>query len=131
GGYDLGGVWRPHTGRHEMVFDKVPYDYLEGVATHPFLIYGIPPANPIIGDYYQSLMDYYGAYDSLLIYEEQLRRMQDISEADRIARWKARLQFEELCDKERFIRYQRMAEEERMRIGLKNGSHCKNFKLFN
>lgn len=121
GGYDLGGVWRPHTGRSEWVADRYGRSYGRalGAYSYPYgNMYGSLYNNSLLGNHYSSPMDYYGAYHSLSSYEEQLRMMQGISEAERLARWRARIQFEELCEEERALRYALMADEERMRLGL-------------
>lgn len=122
GGYDLGGVWRPHTGRSGAVFDNYP-DYYDGVDMaycQPGFMSTYDPM--LLGDYYRSPVDYYGSYESLAMYEEQLRMM-NISQAERLARWNSRLQFEELCEEERALRYRMMAEEERIRLGLLGSSY--------
>ncbi|KAH9822139.1 hypothetical protein DFH28DRAFT_1119030 [Melampsora americana] len=122
GGYDLGGVWRPHTGGSEVVFDNYP-DY-HGDVDMAYCQPGFMPAyDPmLLGDYYHSPTDYYGSYESLAMYEQQLR-MLNISQAERLARWNSRLQFEELCEEERALRYRMMAEEERIRLGLLGSSY--------
>ncbi|POW08194.1 hypothetical protein PSHT_09667 [Puccinia striiformis] len=61
---------------------------------------------------------YYGAYGDLLDYEENLRLAADIDETERLRRWRDRLAFEELAESERLRRYELMAEEERLRLGL-------------
>ncbi|KAG0139404.1 hypothetical protein CROQUDRAFT_31235, partial [Cronartium quercuum f. sp. fusiforme G11] len=123
GGYGLGGVWRPHTGQSELVFNHYPEYYHDSDMSlyGPGLIMGYDSA--MLGNYYHSPGDYYGSYQSLGLYEEQLRLMENISEAERMARWQSRLRFEELCEEERAMRYQMMAEEERMRLGLLASSY--------
>jgi len=69
-------------------------------------------------NYYGGEDDYYGAYGDLLEYEENLRMAADLDEAERLRRWRDRLAFEELVESERLRRYQLMAEEERLRLGL-------------
>lgn len=69
-------------------------------------------------NYYGVEDDYYGAYGDLLEYEEQLRLAADLDETERLRRWRDRLAFEELAESERLRRYQVMAEEERLRLGL-------------
>ncbi|KAH9472969.1 hypothetical protein MJO29_000057 [Puccinia striiformis f. sp. tritici] len=69
-------------------------------------------------NYYGVEDDYYGAYGDLLDYEENLRLAADIDETERLRRWRDRLAFEELAESERLRRYELMAEEERLRLGL-------------
>lgn len=126
GGYDLGGTWRPHTGRSEWVASDYGGGYphtLGGYCSPYESMYGSPYNYMSHGNYYNTPLDYYGSYNSLSMYEEQLRMMQGISEAERLARWQARIQFEELCEEERALRYARMADEERMRLGLWGDSY--------
>ncbi|KAH9444888.1 hypothetical protein H4Q26_013393 [Puccinia striiformis f. sp. tritici PST-130] len=125
GGYDLGGMWRPHTGRSEWVASDYGRGYggALGGYSYPDSMYGTPYNYAAHSSYYPSPVDYYGSYDSLAMYEEQLRMMQGITEAERLARWQARIQFEELCEEERALRYAMMAEEERMRLGLRGDSY--------
>ncbi|PLW14004.1 hypothetical protein PCANC_04890 [Puccinia coronata f. sp. avenae] len=93
---------------------------------------GLSPTNSYAEDYYNPNAydhdlyrnyygvedDYYGAYGDLLDYEENLRMTADLDEAERLRRWRDRLAFEELAESERLRRYQLMAEEERLRLGL-------------
>lgn len=72
----------------------------------------------LYGPYYRAEDDYYAAYADLLEYEEALRFASDLSEAERLRRWRDRLAFEELAEAERTRRYELMAEEERLRLGL-------------
>lgn len=69
-------------------------------------------------NYYGAEDDYFGAYGDLLEYEENLRLTADLDEAERLRRWRDRLNFEELAESERLRRYELMAEEERLRLGL-------------
>ncbi|KAI9601684.1 hypothetical protein H4Q26_001517 [Puccinia striiformis f. sp. tritici PST-130] len=57
-------------------------------------------------------------HGDLLDYEENLRLAADIDETERLRRWRDRLAFEELAESERLRRYELMAEEERLRLGL-------------
>ncbi|KAA1064587.1 hypothetical protein PGT21_007779 [Puccinia graminis f. sp. tritici] len=126
GGYDLGGTWRPHTGRSEWVASDYGRGYpgAYGGYSYPYdSMYEAPYNYALHSNHYPSPVDYYGSYNSLAMYEEQLRLMQGITEAERLARWQARIQFEELCEEERALRYSLMAEEERMRLGLWGDSH--------
>jgi len=126
GGYDLGGTWRPHTGRSEWVSSDYGRSYPGALGGYDYAydsMYGMPYNYSLYSNHYHSPLDYYGAYNSLAMYEEQLRMMQGISEAERLARWQARLQFEELREEERALRYALMADEERMRLGLWGDSY--------
>lgn len=56
----MGGVWRPHSGRSEVVFEDYP-DYYNGMDMAPYHP-GLMSAynTSLLGDYYQSPVDYYG-----------------------------------------------------------------------
>ncbi|KNZ64504.1 hypothetical protein VP01_1021g5 [Puccinia sorghi] len=142
GGYDLGGTWRPHTGRSEWVSSEHGRSYPGALGGYDYpydSMYGMPYNYSLYSNHYHSPLDYYdcinffatGSYNSLAMYEEQLRMMQGITEAERLARWQARIQFEELCEEvrtwnqERALRYALMADEERRRLGLWGESYCK------
>ncbi|KAA1068049.1 hypothetical protein PGTUg99_005740 [Puccinia graminis f. sp. tritici] len=108
GGYDLGGTWRPHTGRSEWVASDYGRGYpgAYGGYSYPYdSMYEAPYNYALHSNHYPSPVDYYGSYNSLAMYEEQLRLMQGITEAERLARWQARIQFEELCEEVRTWNY--------------------------
>jgi len=63
----------------------------------------------------------YARYNDLLAWSNALRYDQNLKETDRVARWRQRLEFEQLDDMERRTRWGRMSYTDRSSLGLAGG----------
>ncbi|KAA1088341.1 hypothetical protein PGT21_003188 [Puccinia graminis f. sp. tritici] len=105
GSYDLGGTWRPaNYGPYTLRFNNHAYD------------------RSLHACYYNLEDDYYGSYGDLLEYEAALRMNRQLTEQERLRRWRMRMAFEELEEAERMRRYRSMAHTDRLLLGLSDHS---------
>jgi len=127
GGYDMGGVYRDDLG-YESHSDPYQYDNYDGIYNdfgHDGLyddVYRDGYDYDTYGAYYPDEDAYYGGLGDLLEYEDQLMDL-NISEDERMARWRERQAFDELEDAERALSWQQMDGQMRYRLGLAENSY--------
>ena len=63
----------------------------------------------------------YARYNDLLTWSNAMRYDQNLRESDRMARWRRRLEFEQLDDLERRTRWNKMSYADRSMLGLAGG----------
>lgn len=63
----------------------------------------------------------YARYNDLLAWSNAMRYDQNLRESDRVARWRRRLEFEQLDDLERRTRWNKMSYADRSMLGLAGG----------